>query len=115
MKELKQHKRREEVEPDNYLQIAEGIIQRLERQCEETKRESLKHLKNVSQNLYTHARNKGTVSYLYNSSQETTDNWLYRLKSDTSVSNTNCAPLNYIASELIALKGRIDTLPNIAF
>ena len=28
LKELKQHK--EEIEPDNYLQIAEGIIQRLE-------------------------------------------------------------------------------------
>ena len=115
LKELKQHKRREEVEPDNYLQIAEGIIQRLEGQCEETKRESLKHLKNVSQTLYTHARNKGTVSYLHSSREETTDNWLYRLKSDTGLSNTHCAPLNYIASELIALKGRIDTLPNIAF
>lgn len=32
LKELKQHKRREEVEPDNYVKIAEGIIQRLEEQ-----------------------------------------------------------------------------------
>ena len=30
LKELKQHKRRDEVEQDNYLQIAERMIQRLE-------------------------------------------------------------------------------------
>ena len=35
LKELKQHKRREEVEPDNYVKIAEGIIQRLEKQQSE--------------------------------------------------------------------------------
>lgn len=42
LKELKQHKRRE-IEPDNYVQIAEGIIQRLEDQCKVTK----KHLSRV--------------------------------------------------------------------
>ena len=39
--ELKQHKRRDEIEPDNYLQIAEGIIQRLETQCKEVREEGL--------------------------------------------------------------------------
>ena len=42
LKELKQHKRREEVEPDNYVKIAEGIIQRLEEQQSEQCKVTLK-------------------------------------------------------------------------
>ena len=34
LNELKQHAKRGEIEPDNYLQIAEGIIQRLEEHCQ---------------------------------------------------------------------------------
>ena len=115
LKELKQHKRREEVEPDNYLQIAEGIIQRLEGQCKATKGKSLEHLKNVSGTLYTHARNKNTVRCTFYSQEEATDSWLCSLQSDTGVSSAYCAPLNSVASELIALKKAIDTLPDIPF
>ncbi|XP_020606664.1 BTB and MATH domain-containing protein 36-like [Orbicella faveolata] len=35
LKQLKHHTR--EIDPDNYLQIAEGIIERLEQQCSEVK------------------------------------------------------------------------------
>ena len=41
LKERKGHKSRGEIEPDNYVKIAEGIIQRLkatvEKQCKENK------------------------------------------------------------------------------
>ncbi|XP_068748499.1 BTB and MATH domain-containing protein 36-like isoform X1 [Montipora capricornis] len=35
LKELKQHEKRDQIEPDNYLRIAEGIIERLEKQNED--------------------------------------------------------------------------------
>ena len=57
LKELKQHK--EEIESDNYLLIAEGIIQRLETQCDEVREGSLKCLARVCQNLYWHDRDPG--------------------------------------------------------
>ena len=56
--ELKQHKRRDEIEPDNYLQIAEGIIQRLETQCKEVREGSLRCLERVSESLYAHVKVK---------------------------------------------------------
>ena len=40
--ELKMQRKRLEIEPDNYMQIAEGIIHRLETQCKEVREESLK-------------------------------------------------------------------------
>ena len=112
LNELKQHKRREEVEPDNYLQIAEGIIQRLEEQCKVTKEQSLKHLQNVSWTLYNHALNKGTVSSIYSLGNRTMGNLLCSLKSDNGgiKYNAACSPLSTVAEELIKLKQQIDTL-----
>ena len=112
LNELKQHKRREEVEPDNYLQIAEGIIQRLEEQCKVTKELSLKHLQNVSWTLYNHALNKGTVSSIYSLGNRTMGNLLCSLKSDNGgiKYNAACSPLSTVAEELIKLKQQIDTL-----
>ena len=34
LKELKQHEKRVQIEPDSYLRISEGIIERLEKQNE---------------------------------------------------------------------------------
>ena len=34
---LKQHTKRSEIEPDNYVQITEATIERLEKQCSEVK------------------------------------------------------------------------------
>ena len=111
LNELKQHKRREEVEPDNYLQIAEKIIQRLEEQCKVTKEQSLKHLENVCRTLYDHATRKGTAGHIYYQANQTIGNWLSYLQRDNDVKyNAACNPLSPIADGLMKLKQQIDTL-----
>ena len=111
LNELKQHKRREEVEPDNYLQIAEKIIQRLEEQCKVTKEQSLKHLENVCRTLYDHATRKGTAGHIYSQANQTIGNWLSYLQRDNDVKyNAACNPLSPIADGLMKLKQQIDTL-----
>ena len=113
LKELKQHKRRDEVEPDNYLQIAEGIIQRLEDQCmvtKQVKEASLIKLKQVSGGLYYHAQYKGNVrSFGYETPN--TDTYLSCLKSDGNALNVTCYTLCSVAEHLIGLKIEIDKLP----
>ena len=112
LKELKQHKRRDEVEPDNYLQIAEGIIQRLEDQCmvtKQVKEASLIKLKQVSGGLYYHAQYKGKVrSFGYETPN--TDTYLSCLKSDGNAPNVTCYTLCSVAEDLIGLKIEIDKL-----
>ena len=137
--ELKQHKRRDEIEPDNYLKIAEGIIQRLETQCKEVREGSLKNLERVSESLYLHGKVKnnepipstGKRSYNYDRFNEygnygkydkrekepsvsrTTDQRLdYLLRDDDKSSgNVKCMNLKSVAEELIAQKKTIETLP----
>ena len=111
LNELKQHKRREEVEPDNYLQIAEGIIQRLEEQCKVTKEQSLKHLQNVSWTLYNHASSKG-ICVQYFPKDRTIGNLLSHVICDNGGTkyNSACDPLSPVAEELLKLKLQIDTL-----
>ena len=112
LNELKQHKQREEVEPDNYLQIAEKIIQRLEEQCKVTKEQSLKHLENVCRALYDHATRKGTAGHIYSQANQTIGYWLSHLQRDNDVKyNAACNPLSPIADGLMKLKQQIDTLP----
>ena len=137
--ELKQHKRRDEIEPDNYLKIAEGIIQRLETQCKEVREGSLKNLERVSESLYLHVKVKnnepipstGKRSYNYDRFNEyrsygksekrekepsvsrTIDLRLdYLLRDDDKSSgNVKCMNLKSVAEELIAQKKTIETLP----
>ena len=137
--ELKQHKRRDEIGPDNYLKIAEGIIQRLETQCKEVREGSLKNLERVSESLYLHGKVKnnepipstGKRSYNYDRFNEygnygkydkrekepsvsrTTDQRLdYLLRDDDKSSgNVKCMNLKSVAEELIAQKKTIETLP----
>ena len=137
--ELKQHKRRDEIEPDNYLKIAEGIIHRLETKCEDVREGSLKSLERVSESLYVHFKvtnNKpipsfGKRSYNYDryseygnyfmneKSQEepsmsrTIDQRLHYLLNDDDKSsgNVKCMNLKSVAEELIAHKKTIETLP----
>ena len=106
LKELKQHK--EEIEPDNYLLIAEGIIQRLETQCDEVREGSLKCLALVCQNLYWHDREKD------NSRAPDTDVVLNRLLKDVDKSSGDvvCHSLNCVAEELMAQKKILETLPS---
>ena len=65
LKELKHHGMRDQIEPDNYVQIAEGIIQRLEEQCKGVKGTCQSKLNEVSQGLHRHCRAKGSVSSCY--------------------------------------------------
>ena len=123
LKELKQHK--EEIEPDNYLQIAEGIIQRLETQCK-VKEGSLKCLDRVCESLYRHARAKlprpatqntteGFLDCLVNNA---TDGFWDCLVSDVdknsvgAVKVVNCKSLKCVADELIAQKKMLESLPS---
>ena len=138
--ELKHHKRRDEIEPDNYLQIAEGIIQRLETQCREVREGSLKSLERVSEGLFLHVKvlknepipssgKKRSPNYdRYNeygsygmydrrekepSVSRTIDQRLDYLLSDDDKSsgNVKCMNLKSVAEELIAHKKTIETLP----
>ena len=106
LKELKQYK--EEIEPDNYLLIAEGIIQRLETQCDEVREGSLKCLARVCQNLYWHDREKD------NSRAPDTDVVLNRLLKDVDKSSGDvvCHSLKCVAEELMAQKKILETLPS---
>ena len=106
LKELKQHK--EEIKPDNYLLIAEGIIQRLETQCDEVREGSLKSLARVCQNLYWHDREKN------NSRAPDTDVVLNRLLKDVDKSSDDvvCNSLKCVAEELMAQKKILETLPS---
>ena len=114
LKELKQHK--EEIEPDNYLQIAEGIIQRLETletQCKEVKAGSLRCLDRVCESLYRHARAENMRSAM----QNTTDGFLGCLVNDVDKISgdgnvVNCKSLKSVAEELIAQKKLLETLPS---
>ena len=114
LKELKQHK--EEIEPDNYQAIAEGIIQRLETletQCKEVKEGSLRCLDRVCESLYRHARAENTRL----ATQNTTDGFLRCLVNDVDKISgdgnvVNCKSLKSVAEELIAQKEMLETLPS---
>ena len=137
--ELKHHKRRDEIEPDNYLKIAEGIIERLETKCKEVRQGSLKCLERVSESLYLHVKVKnnepipssGKRSYNYDRYGEYSDRDRYDRREkvplaprttgerldyllnddDKSSGNVNCMNLKSVAEELIAHKKTIETLP----
>ena len=124
LKQLKEHKMRVEIDLDNYQQITEGIIQRLEAtvavhstvasQVQRFKIEGLKKLENVSKNLYVHAQRKNSEAAVNGPGQpppRTPDEWLDRLRFDSYVSNTYCQSLDTTAAELKNLKKLIENLP----
>ena len=115
LEQLKQHKK--EIESDNYLQIAEGIIQRLETletQCKKVKEGSLRCLDRVCESLYRHARAKLPRP----ATQNTTDGFLDCLVNDVdknsgdAVKAVNCKSLKCVADELIAQKKMLESLPS---
>ena len=114
LSELKQHKRRDEIEPDNYLQIAEGIIQRLETQCKEVREGSLKNLERVSENLFWHAqeKNKWIALRTPRSTGERLDCLLRDMDKINGI--LNCKSLKRVAEELMAQKSTLETLPHKA-
>jgi len=106
LKELKQHRMRDQIEPDNYLQIAEGIIQRLEERCKEVRATSLTKLLNVSRSLFNH---RGMVLGYYDVKPMTTSKYLSRLKGDTD-GKPGCNSLSNAAVQLQELLAEIETL-----
>ena len=124
LKQLKEHKMRVEIDLDNYQQITEGIIQRLEAtvaghstvasQVQRFKIEGLKKLENVSRNLYVHAQRKNSEAAVDGPGQpppRTPDEWLDRLRFDSYRPNTYCQSLDTTAAELKNLKKLIENLP----
>ena len=120
--ELDVYNRRDEIEPDNYLKIVKGIIQRLETQCREVRRGSLKSLERVSQSLYVHAKVKNNEPIPSFSrrpykndivmSRTIGERLDYLLNDDDKSSgNVQCMNLKSVAEELIAHKETIETLP----
>ena len=109
--ELKNHKRRLEIEPDNYMQIAEGIIDRLETQCKEVTEESLKCLERVSHSLYWHVKDRNNAACRGVPGIATTGERLDYLLRDSDKFNVKCNNLKSVAEELIAHKKTIETLP----
>ena len=109
--ELKNHKRRLEIEPDNYMQIAEGIIQRLETRCKEVREESLKCLERVSQSLYLHVQDRNNCAFMGYKVIATTGERLDYLLCDSDKFKVKCLNLKSVAEELIAHKKTIETLP----
>ena len=128
LKELKGHKSPDEIEPDNYVRIAEGIIHRLEatveKQCKankEIKEGGLKHLKLAGESMTKQGFFRGCICVdkgkiagvaRWWANTNTTETYLYRVKEDTSVGPTGAkvftsASLEPVATELIELKNTL--------
>lgn len=128
LKELKQHNKRSEIEPDNYVQITEGIIERLEEQCKEVKAGCSRMLLNSSMCLYNHARRKENVPCIqstYSSmrmyqqlkkTEPTTDEYLHALDKDNfehrcpSTLKSFCPGLSDVSKHLWGLKRTLESL-----
>lgn len=115
LNELKHHTKHGEIDPDNYLQIAEGIIKRLEKQCSEVKASCSQKLLDSSRCLYNHAKMKGGIR---TSVYSTSGDFLNALKGDYSEHKCElkslkcfCPGLSEVAKHLTELKNTLETLP----
>ena len=108
--ELKKHERRDEIEPDNYLLIAEGIIQRHETQCKEVREESLKCLERVSRSLYLHVQDRNNSTLMGYKEIATTGERLDYVLCESDKFNAKCKNLKRVAEELIDHKKTIEAL-----
>ena len=126
LKEIKQHTKRGEIDPDNYLQIAEGIIERLEKQCSEVKAGCSQKLLDSSRCLYNHATGKGSIDFPASRNPSAGDylNILTKFDrfehksnsslswgSDSSSSRGTRSGLGEVAKHLMALERTLVTLP----
>ena len=124
LKDLKQHTNRSEIDSDNYAQITEGIIERLEKQCKEVRSNCSQKLHDLSICLYNHARSKGKVTciqsmHMYDrwAPRPTTDQYLQALSEDNfdhkcpSSSKSFCPGLSEVSKHLTELKRILQTLP----
>ena len=116
LKQLKDHSKRAEIEPDNYLQISERIIERLEEQCKAVKTDSLKTVRDLSKCLYSHIGAKGHLNRHLGGAASTYQ-FIEALKTDQSAHKCNspsspvCPGLSQTAQHLSELMSTIQSLP----
>ena len=109
LKELTQHRMRDQIEADNYVQITEGIIQRLEEQlekCRGVKVTLQSQMTNVCRSLCSH---RGLSFYGYYQST-TTGGFLDKLKGDMESWNRQCNSLSDVAKQLSEMTKQIESL-----
>ena len=123
--ELKRHGKRDQIQPDSYLRIAEGIIERLEKQnedlnatCKDLKRRCggvkaicTYQLQDVSRSLWDHCLNKGSGLFVQNVPPKTTD-YLSCLKRDSERRNVLCSSLSSVATALLEVHAEIESIPS---
>ena len=122
LNELKHHTKRCEIDPNNYIQIAEGIMERLEKQGSEVKASCSQKLLDLSKCLYNHAQRKTKLGLppgrlrIENPDRATIDDYLYALNGDYDYYDWNsrpiphCPMLGEISQHLTELKGILQTL-----
>ena len=117
LEQLKDHSKRAEIEPDNYLQIAEGIIARLEEHCKAVKTSSSQMLLDLSKCLYRHAGWKpGTMNWHNLKAKATIGQYINAIKADdrehkcNSSASVICPSLSKAAEHLRELLNTIETL-----
>jgi len=107
LKQLKHHTKRAEIDSDNYLEIAEGIIERLEEQCGKVKASCSQKLLDSSWFLYRHVKSKeGISTYLSPKIHRsaTAGQYLNAVRGSES-------GLSEVAKHLTELKATLETLP----
>ena len=111
LQQLKGHGKRDQIEPDNYLRIAEGIIERLEKQCKDVRVTCQKQLKQASNNLYRHILPKhDSWARLSSTNWWSTDAYLSEVKSDVNKPGVGCDSLSVVAEKLLEINAKIDSL-----
>lgn len=122
LKELKHHTKRYEIDPNNYMQIAEGIMERLEKQGSEVRVSCSQKLFDLSKCLYDHAQMSSKLyllkgyQYIEYPDRATIDDYLYAFRGDMFDQKgmprmPRCPVLSDVSEHLMELKGMLQTLP----
>ena len=110
--ELRRHGMRDQIEADNYVQIAEGIMQRLEEKYRDVKVTLQGQLKNVCESV---CRHRG-LYYRYNQRPTSAAGFLYKLQHhEDKMKNLQfqCEPISDIATQLSEMNTQIESIPHL--
>ena len=107
--ELRGHRMRDQIEADNYVQITEGIIQRLEEKCRNVQVTLRGQLKNVCESLCDHRR----LYHRYNQRPTFAIGFLDELQNEYDTRNLQCQPLSDIAKQLREMNTQIESIPHL--
>ena len=108
LNELRQHGMRDQIEADNYLQIAEAIIQNLEEKCRDVKVTWQTKLKNVSRSLYHH---RGSARSVHDRGMTATD-FLSKLRNEGDTKKVQDEFYSDVAKQLSEMNTKIESLPS---